>query len=213
MFRIILAFLFTCTSAYAAEQYPVDICFMVADLKYSAECGVTICEVQNGIHSSFKGNRVLNRLENSLEKEFISILSSYLTSGWMVPGYIIDGGIRSVLHQHRLAHKGKASKTSFLIRILFAMLSNLSMTFTTYLRTTGLFLPAPSLSLRAPISIKISGIVVIDKGSFPFWIDKYKMSQLFAQDEQLSLLSNLSGAIQKSVFRRPCWQNCQRLAM
>lgn len=30
------------------------------------------------------------------------------------------------------------------------------------------------------------GMVILDKSSFPFWMDKYKMSQLFSEDELLS---------------------------
>jgi hypothetical protein len=33
---------------------------------------------------------------------------------------------------------------------------------------------------------RFPGVVVIDKSSFPFWIDKYQMTRLFAQDEILS---------------------------
>jgi hypothetical protein len=42
------------------------------------------------------------------------------------------------------------------------------------------------------------GMVVIDKSSFPFWIDKYHMTQLFAEDELLSRFKPKWGNYEKN---------------
>ena len=78
MIKFILL-LSACTfyGVHAAEKYPADVCFMIADLKYSAKQGVKICEVQQGCLSLFNGDNFRNPHEESIHKELARTLSLY----------------------------------------------------------------------------------------------------------------------------------------
>jgi hypothetical protein len=49
-----------------------------------------------------------------------------------------------------------------------------------------LYINWTKLSVIHDFDTRLAGVVPIDKSSFPFWIDKYRMTQLFADDEILS---------------------------
>ena len=50
---------------------------------------------------------------------------------------------------------------------------------------------------------RFPGMIVMDKSSFPFWIDKYKMTQLFAEDTLLATFKPKWGNYKKST--PPSW--------
>ena len=53
---------------------------------------------------------------------------------------------------------------------------------------------------------RFPGMIVLDKSSFPFWIDKYKMTQLFAQDEVLSAFKPKWGNYKKTYTKELAMQ-------
>ena len=81
----------------SASPHPVDICFLIADLKYSAERGVKICEIQNGNVSSFKGDRFSHDGKGVIVRNFIQALSNYQTSCWTAHGKVADHELQELL--------------------------------------------------------------------------------------------------------------------
>ena len=72
-------------SSKHAEKYPVDVCYMVADLKYNARQGVKICEIQQSALSMFNGDTYRDLPEEkSIHKELLKTLSSYNKNGWVM---------------------------------------------------------------------------------------------------------------------------------
>src|SRR5258708_3734533 len=89
---IFLLVCFFC-SAQGVKEYSVDVCFLVADLKYNAQQGVKICEIQQACLSVFNGDVVCNVEEESIHKELARTLSLYNKKGWVVANGIADKNI------------------------------------------------------------------------------------------------------------------------
>src|SRR5438309_3155602 len=99
MHRIGIVLLFACFFhvVHTAEEYPADICFMVADLKYNARQGIKICEIQQASLSLFNGDTFRMVQEESIYKELLRILSLYNKNGWVVMEGMADKNIVSTL--------------------------------------------------------------------------------------------------------------------
>jgi hypothetical protein len=64
------------------------------------------------------------------------------------------------------------------------------------------------LSVIHDFEKRLPGMVVVDKSSFPLWVDKYRMTRLLAEDELLSTIKPRWGVI----IKRPTLKNLpQRL--
>lgn len=189
MFQITLAFLFACFfyPVITAEKYPADVCFMVADLKYNPVQGVKICEIQQACLSAFNGDAFRNVEEESIHTELLRILSMYNKNGWIVTNSMADKNLVSTL-----AHSSFWQSSQNIIALLadsnfmnqakqpVADIYDLS-SYQGFLYINGSHLCViPDFEKRFP------GVIVLDKSSFPFWIDKYEMTKLFVQDELLS---------------------------
>ncbi len=200
MVRIILSFIFACllNSTHAREKYPVDICYMVADLKYNAQQGVKICEVQQACLSLFNGDSFRNKHEESIHKEFLDTLSRYNHHGWVVANTIADKKLVSTLAQSSLWHSSKdiielLRNSDFMNRAKQPPKDAYdcsSYQGFLYINWSQLY-PIYDFEKRFP------GMIVLDKSSFPFWIDKYKMTQLFAQDPLLATIKPRWGNYKK----------------
>jgi hypothetical protein len=173
--------------AYSTERYPVDVCFMIADLKYSAERGVKICEIQHGSLSKFKGDKFRNPGDPSIYDELLRCLSIYNTNGWVVSSCINESEVVSALH------KGTGWRKESNFEQLFSDEDFLLNAGKTVYDVTDisfyhgfLFATSPELINYKNFEAQYPGVVVIDKSSFPFWIDKFKIAELFAQNELLS---------------------------
>ncbi len=204
MFRYttVLMLLFTCIfhSILATEtyKYPVDVCFMVADLKYSAKQGVKICEIQQGSLSVFNGDAFRDPVDGSIYKNFLHALSLYNQNGWVVADYIADKNLVSALASSPLWQTPKD---------MIALLSDSSFTYRAKQPVKEindlssyqgfLYQSWSYLSAIFDFEDRFSGMVVVDKSSFPFWGDKYKMTQLFADDEVLSTFKPKWGSYKK----------------
>lgn len=82
-------------SASLLAAIPVDISFMVVDLKYGAEKGVQICEIQPGTYSRFKGIDDITGSEGEASRLFLEALKKYTSRVWYVGMDITDPNIRS----------------------------------------------------------------------------------------------------------------------
>ncbi len=171
----------------SAQKYPVDICYMVADLKYSAKQGVKICEIQQASLSMFNGNTFRNPEEESIHVELLKTLSNYNKKGWIVSDGMADKKLVSTLAESPFWQNPNDMIALFSDQH-FKQQSKLPATDVHDLSSYGglLYISWAQLSAIYDFEQRLPGMVVVDKSSFPFWIDKYRMTQLFAQDPVLS---------------------------
>jgi hypothetical protein len=170
------------------EKYPVDVCYMVADLKYNQRDGVKICEVQQASLSLFNGDtyRELPE-EQSIHRELLRVLSSYNKNGWIVSDGIADQRLISTLASSPTWQNPKDIMALFSDKA-FRDNAKLPPTDAHDLSTYQgfLYINWAKLSVIYDFETRLSGLVPIDKSSFPLWIDKYRMSRLFVEDETLA---------------------------
>lgn len=169
------------------EKYPVDICYMVADLKYNAEQGVKICEIQQASLSMFNGDTFRNPEEVSIHKNLLKTLASYNKNGWVVSDGIADQKLVSTLADSSFWHNPKDiialfSDQNFRLQSKEQPKDIYDMS--TY--PAFLYMSWSQLSAIYDFETRLPGIIPIDKSSFPFWIDKHRMTRLFREDETLS---------------------------
>lgn len=182
--RVILGLLYFC-SLHGQAKYPVDVCYMVADLKYNARQGVKICEVQQASLSVFNGDTFRGEEEESIHKEILRTLSLYNNNGWIVAGNIADKNLVSSLAS--LWHSPKD---------IMELVSNPNFMYEAKLLAADMYDMASyqgflyinwfQLSAIHDFDTRFPGMIVLDKSSFPFWVDKYLMTKLFSEDPLLA---------------------------
>ena len=179
--------LFSFLSVASAENYPVDVCFMAADLKYNAKDGVKICEIQHGSLSVFKGDKFRNPDDPSITDEFLRHLSSYHEKGHVVSMGMTSTSILSVLNQAPGWRTRDHLDEMLTDPDFLANARNVPNDPHDISSYSGFLYScwSPLLS-QETFEAKYPGVVVIDKSSFPFWIDKYKMTTLFLANERLA---------------------------
>jgi hypothetical protein len=184
---------------HATPGLSVDVCFMVADLKYNARQGVKICEIQQSSLSLFNGDTFRNPAEESIHKELLRALSLYNQSGWVVAAPMADKNVVAMLGssalwqtKHDIIHLLTDQNFMQRAKMLPADMSDLS-SYQGFLYING-----AQLCAIYDFEKRFPGIIVLDKSSFPFWIDKYLMTQLFAQDPVLTSIKPKWGNYKKN---------------
>lgn len=174
-------------SPSSAEKYPVDICYMVADLKYNARQGVKICEIQQASLSMFNGDTFRNPEEESIHTELRKTLSRYNKNGWIVSDGMADKKLVSTLGSASSWRNPKDMIALFSDEHFKQQAKQPAANAHDLSTYQGfLYISWGQLSVIYDYEKRLPGVVVMDKSSFPFWIDKYRMTQLFADDRLLS---------------------------
>ncbi len=170
-----------------AQEHPVDISFLVADLKYSRQREIKICEIQNGILSVFSGTGFINPGDISIQQEFFKVLSHYSPRGWTIIQHIADPGLKWVLDQAYYWRKKNSLEEIFYDPEFFAESKKTVADKEDLSAYHGfLFVNATLLKADEELAERCPGVVVVDRGTFPFWVDKYKMTALFGRNPALS---------------------------
>ena len=176
----------------------MDICYMVADLKYNPDDGVKICEIQQATLSLFNGDSFRNPEEESIHNELLRVLSLYNKKGW-----IVDEGIADKKLVATLANSSSWSNPKDLISLFSdQQFKTLSAQVPEDIQDIAsypgmLYISWSLLSVIYDFEERLPGMVIVDKSSFPFWVDKYRMTQLFAEDETLSSFKPKWGSYKK----------------
>ncbi|MEO5950692.1 MAG: hypothetical protein ABIQ04_04555 [Candidatus Saccharimonadales bacterium] len=184
------------------DKFPVDVCYMVADLKYSATQGVKICEIQQASLSLFNGDAYRNPLEDSIHTELLSVLSTYNKNGWILSDGMADKNLIDVLARSP-SWKNPKDLIQLFSDVTFREKSKQSTKNSHDISSYQGFLYTSwsQLSVITDFETRIPGMVVMDKSSFPFWIDKYLMTDLFTGDEMLSTLKPKWGNYKKAYTK------------
>lgn len=175
---------------------PSDITFLIADLKYNETDGVKICEVQQGSLSGFTGYDYLNGTKNYVE----NYVADYLLK-WQKPVFFIKKNVPSTL-ERKLTEKGAfsvANMTQLFNHPLFLETATLEPDDPTNLADYGAIVIAapkhiPSLTYFKDL---YPGAIVLEAATYPYWIDKYKMTQLFTDDPVLEAVKPSWGLFPK----------------
>jgi len=162
---------------------------MVADLKYNSRQGAKICEIQQASLSLFNGDIFRNKEEESIYTNFVEIISSYNQRGWVVEHGLADKNILASLTHSSFWKSSKdlmalVSDADFMNQAKQPIVNSYDLS----CYKGFLYINWSDLCVINDFEKRFPGIVVLDKSSFPFWIDKYQMTQLFAQDELLATL-------------------------
>ena len=67
---------------YAEPKYPVDISYLVSDLKYSKEHGLKICEVQHGALSAVTGDLYISGEDGTIIPKIADFFTSFSIKKW-----------------------------------------------------------------------------------------------------------------------------------
>lgn len=190
MFKIIMALclsgafhLFACVIA----QSPVDVCCMIADLKYNTRQGVKICEIQQASLSMFNGDTFRGPEEKSIHEELSRTLSLYNKNGWIVSDCMADKKLVSTLASSELWHSPKNIIDLFSDQNFMHQAKQPVPDMYDLSSYQGfLYVNWSQLCAICDFGKRFPGMIILDKSSFPFWIDKYEMTKLFQDDALLS---------------------------
>lgn len=168
---------------FADPKYPVDISYLVADLKYNKKDGLKICEVQHGGLSATTGDTYIAGNDGTISPMLADFFDQFpikkWTAGLLYPplqrtleakGWNVKQSLKNLFHdQNFLACARVCPVDPSLIHsyagILYADLE-IAKNFNAYRKD-------------------YPGIIFINAVTFPYWRDKYKMSALFDGNDEL----------------------------
>ncbi len=181
----IIFFFVSLFSIASAETPPVDISFLVADLKYNEEQGVKICEIQQACISLFKGYDYIYKGDGLIAENFADVMSQFGNSFWFVSNEINYQPMKQKLLSHgwnAMFNRNLLFKNADFLKIasqpVYEPHNLLSYPAIVYMRPS-------SISNFDEFSHTYPGVVVIDRASVDYWKNKYKMSTLFLHHPDL----------------------------
>ena len=164
---------------YTIPKYPVDISYLVTDFKYNKRDGLKICEVQHGSLSALKGDLVIHGDNGTIPPKIAEFFSNFPIKKWTINS--IYGPLKKSLSADEW------SFSSFLNCPFFLELAAISPTDPYDINCYHGMVYADSYIIKDFNTYRTTypGIIFINAATLPYWIDKYKMSQLFDAHEQL----------------------------
>lgn len=168
---------------YAESQYPVDVSYLVADLKYSQEHGLKICEVQHGALSAVQGDLYLSGEEGSIPPMIADFFALFPMKKWAA------GLLYPPLKNSLAAKEWDIQQTMKMLLKDPAFLECAALppvdpfSITSY---AGIVYAACDVVRNFHSYCKAyPGILFIDAVTLPYWRDKYKMNALFDLNDEL----------------------------
>jgi len=192
MRRLFLLYVIGFQSIAALElmeaDVPAAISFLIADLKYSREHGVKICEVQHGLDSTFYGDRFSHGEPGLISANLLRFLREYQSRFWTYEKGFTESAIRSLIAKApdwRIYEKLSLIETD----PLFMERRDLAPSDPFDVKSYQGLLVARTMDKRQEgWNKQYSGILAIDTVSAPYWNDKYKMTKLLCRNERLASL-------------------------
>lgn len=180
---LILALCILLNYGTAEAKYPVDISIMISDLKYSQEHGVKICEVQHGSLSAFNGDVYIWGGKGVILPKIGNFFDQFPVKKWTA------GLTHSPL---KITFSDKEWELQETIKKLFKNPQFLD---------DAVVNPSDPTSIDAYSCLVYGthdlvknfdrhheaypGALFIDAATFPYWVNKEKMSALFNQNTEL----------------------------
>lgn len=186
MKKWILSFLLFTRLISAEPTLPVDLTFLIADIKYSQVDGVKVCEVQHGSLSAFKGDLFINKGKPVIPHRLMETLSLYVSNGWATKKSVADFYLKDLFVMDEIWQVYKSSRDIFdhesfqslAHRQVYDPMSIFDYHGCVYLKTH-------SADIINSCREKFPGIIFIDAAAVPLWMNKEKVSEIFLQDSNL----------------------------
>lgn len=169
-----------------SQKYPVDISFLVADLKYSEAKGVKICEIQHGILSTFFGDRFSYGNNGNISPHFVKTISQFSPPYWTNLSHFLDDGLKESIEgqQWNIVKTLKQLKSDPIFLANAAQPVENPFDISCY---HGLvYLSQSVFSDLDAFRLQFPGVIFMDAAVRNYWVDKYKMSLLFTRNPELS---------------------------
>jgi len=178
------------TLAFVNPANPVAISFLVADLKYSPDKKVKICEIQQGIVSTYSGDDYLHGGRGEISANFCNYLKKWGLHGWTNIDQIREAEIKRMISEDRenwtLLTKITDLDRDSTLKTLEQQPIYDSSHISNY---HGLLFVRPHTIKSLPkFHKKHSGIIPIDEYAFKYWEDKYKMNRLLDEIPEIKKL-------------------------
>ncbi len=185
MKKLLLCILF-CATLSAESKYPVDVSYFVADLKFSQEHGVKICEIQHGILSTFFADAFLNGENGILAPKVVKEFAKIPLTKWTVLKHIAFINLVKVI-QSAPDWEKRTSFHAILMDPKFDNIAKIPPTDPNDIASYQAMIYSQSSMVRSYdyFQENYPGIIIIDAATHPYWIDKYKMSLLFRNNSTL----------------------------
>lgn len=194
MFRSLAVTLFLVFSTIpqnVQSSIPADVSFIIIDLKFNEQDGVKICEVQDGIGSTFFGIDFLEKRKGVIAEQLVSSLARYTHRFW----FFSSGVSREFRPTFQ---KSTQWKEMFLPKQLlkdksFTKWSKKSVKSPDSLSSYHGILVSHFMNLSPSFLAKNRGILILNTAFLPHFgsancTDKLSMSRLFDQAEELKAL-------------------------
>ncbi|MBS0654302.1 MAG: hypothetical protein JSR46_00865 [Verrucomicrobia bacterium] len=183
MRKLYIALLLFAASLDAASKYPVDVSYFIADLKYSKEHGVKICELQHGILSIFRGDMYLHGDQGLVIPQVEQIFAEFPMRKWAVNSHLAFRPLATLFKNSPLWTLLPTPWQIFEDPAFMQAAATPPQHPDSIDSYQGMvFARADVFESYSDFCKKYPGIIVAGAPSFPYWIDKYKMSLLFTRD-------------------------------
>ncbi|MBS0655536.1 MAG: hypothetical protein JSR46_07160 [Verrucomicrobia bacterium] len=182
--RKLCVLLLLCTAVLRADSnYPADVSFFIADLKYSQEHGVKICEIQQGVLSIFFGDVLLNGKNGLISSQVEQVFAEFPIKKWSINSDITFNSLLAELMESPRWNFHRSSSELFSDPAFLKAAATPPKDPNSIASYKGMVLARSStIGDYKEFRKKYPGIMVAGAPSFSCWIDKYKMSLLFARD-------------------------------
>lgn len=176
---------------------PVDLSFVVIDLKYNANQGVKVCEIQPGSVSKFTGYDDLMGEPGLLAKTFTEAVLGYHNKVWCIEKDITDPKIRDRIKllgwEVFKDFDALVASSTFRDKSKIRPLDPTSIT-----NYQGIaYVRSKWVLSREEFYKKYPGIVLMDGALFPYAGDKYVMNHLMSQVKEAAKIKPNWGLYEK----------------
>ena len=187
MYKILLLLLVAHLALESSEKYPADISYLIADLKYSEEHGVKICEVQQGILSCFYGDVYMRGGEGKFSPGVAEVFSSIPLPKWGVGMTKHFAPLRTSLLQSG-SWQEAATFEELVANREFLEAARTAPDDPTDISSYKaiVYSSAPDTLDVEAFCAEFPGVLFADRPTYAYWKDKYLMTLLFTRRPELS---------------------------
>ena len=179
LFSIVGTEIFAETVDNNVAHVPVDVSYLIVDMKYHNERGVQICEIQHGVASTFKGEKFSNNGTSFIAQNLVHELDKFYEKSWVEIKAVADVSAKDLLSQDNQWIKVNNLKdlekdNQFLLRASLPVYDPEDL----FSYHGFVLMNTRQIAEREILKAKYPGVLFIDNGSYIYRRDKYKMSQL-----------------------------------
>ncbi len=171
-----------------AEKYPADLSYMVADLKYSQEHGVKICEIQHGILSTFVGDIFLHGENGTICPNIAKTLAEFPVQKWCISGQIAFPPLHKELYSSSDWKMEQTLSELLQDEEFVKQATRIPSDPHDISSYYGIIYTRPSSFSYDEFHDKYPSILTMDAPTHAYWKDKYLMSRLFRGKEELETI-------------------------